>query len=297
MQIDFPEKFFIFIRHCVIAQFLLMGFINISVAHAVVKPHENNVDDMKMTGDSGNLIQLEVRQKPLGEVLNHIARKTGIPIHYSVLPTGLVTATCAGMTVKHVLDCLLAGKADLIVRYQQKGSNAESKSQIAEAWILGSKIEDAAANRTDCSVISSEGEGLLSLEKGEAEREHTAELLKMAKSKNISVRIEAIGTLLSGDHKDDPEVQNLLEQASHDADANIRAQAVSSLKNQEGRAASSAIEEAMHDNSVDVRMMAVDVINDDVELLRQALNDSDQNVRDFAALKLEELTRKNEGRP
>jgi hypothetical protein len=42
-------------------------------------------------------------------------------------------------------------------------------------------------------------------------------------------------------------------------------------------------------------MMAVDGITDDVSLLQQAINDSDETVRSLAAVKLEQLTQENGG--
>ena len=94
-----------------------------------------------------------------------------------------------------------------------------------------------------------------------------------------------------------PTVKAALEQALTDQDANVRAQAISSLAHREGSGAAAAIQEALHDSAVDVRMMAVDGITDDIALLQQAINDSDETVRSLAAIKLEELTQGNNAKP
>jgi HEAT repeat protein len=112
----------------------------------------------------------------------------------------------------------------------------------------------------------------------------------MAKSDNSDDRAEAIGALLSVGRKGDPDVKKALEQALTDQDANVRAQAISSLAHREGKDATPAIQEALYDNSVDVRMRAVDGITDNIGLLKQAMNDSDKTIRDFATAKLELLT-------
>ena len=44
-------------------------------------------------------------------------------------------------------------------------------------------------------------------------------------------------------------------------------------------------------------MMAVDGVTDDIALLQQAINDSDETVRSLAAIKLEELIQNNSAEP
>jgi hypothetical protein len=116
-------------------------------------------------------------------------------------------------------------------------------------------------------------------------------LLNIAQSKNVAGRAEAIGALLTVGTKDDPKIQEMLEDAIHDQDANVRAQAVSTLTHwsNDTESISAALGEAIHDDSADVRLMAVDGITDDVGLLQQAVNDSDEAVSAMAAIKLEEL--------
>lgn len=306
MHVYFQKKCRIFAKLYSIASYvivLLLGFAELTVAETAVKTPGDAVTDMKITADKGSELQLQVWQMPLALALKTIERETKVPIHYSVLPEGLVTATCVGTTLKQVLECLLARKADLIVRYSRSTDNGDDKVQVAEAWILGSKFDASLSNGADCAAVSAEraNEGSVMLTQNkpqdEAEPDQTDELLRMAQSKNAAERGEAIGGLLSGGRQGDPDVKAALEQALNDEDANVRAQAISSLAHREGGAASGAIQEALHDSSVDVRMMAVDGITDDVALLQQAINDSDETVRSFATLKLEELTQINEGKP
>jgi hypothetical protein len=267
---------------------LFMGFADAAVAKAPTKAGEP-LSALITNGDKGFEIQLEVRQMPLAQVLDSISEKTHVPIHYSALPEGLVTATCVGTALKPVLECLLNRRADLIVRAPSNPATADNKGQIAEAWILGSKLD----GKTAC--VASAGNPTkpsLSLEQKQqdAQAEQTVELLNMAKSDNSDDRAEAIGALLSVGRKGDPDVKKALEQALTDQDANVRAQAISSLAHREGKDATPAIQEALYDNSVDVRMRAVDGITDNIGLLKQAMNDSDKTIRDFATAKLELLT-------
>ncbi|MDD5580862.1 MAG: HEAT repeat domain-containing protein [Methylobacter sp.] len=274
---------------------LLTGFTGATVAKTPVNTQGKALTDLVISGNKGSEVQLEVRQMPLAQVLDAIAHKTHITIHYSVLPEGLATATCVGTTLKQVLECLLDRKADLIVRYTRSPAEPDSKGQVAEAWVLGSRLDGFPAAATCIATGERAGKGSLTLRQNEtdseAEPDRSDELLKMAQSKNPTERAEAIGALMAGGRKGDPEIKAALEQALTDQDAQVRAQAVSSLSHREGSDATGAIQEALHDNSVDVRMMAVDGITDDVALLQQAINDSDETVRSLAALKLEELTK------
>jgi hypothetical protein len=294
MHLDVSQQFQQLVLSGVIV--LLTGFSQVTVAGTPDKAQT----DLVISDSQGAELQLEVRQMPLSQVLEGIARKSKVPIHYSVLPEGLVTATCVGSTLKQVLECLLDRKADLIVRYQRSPGNADSQGQVVEAWILGSRLDGSIAH-ANCQAAGLAGKASLTLQLNEsdanAEPDQTDSLLKSAQSKIPAERAEALGALLAGGRKGDPAVKAALEQALTDKDDNVRAQAISSLAHREGSGAVAAIQEAMHDKSTDVRMMAVDGITDDIALLQQAINDSDEAVRSLAAVKLEELTQGNKSAP
>jgi hypothetical protein len=305
MYFSFLQLFRKYVLPCVIV--LLIGFVGVAVAqtpvNAPVKTSGKAFSDLVISDSKGAELQLEVRQMPLVQVLDAIAKKTHVPIHYSVLPEGLVTATCVGTTLKQVLECLLDRKADLIVRYPRTPAKAGSKWQVAEAWILGSRLDGAVA-KADCPVTG-RSEGSLSLRQNQegaeaqSKPDETDKLLKIAKSKNARDRAEAIGSLLAIGRKGDPQMKAMLEEAVHDQDANVRAQAVSTLTHRDDfrENATEIIQEAMQDSSVDVRLMAVDGITDDVGLLQQAINDSDETVRGIAEIKLEQLMQENKSKP
>lgn len=243
--------------------------------------------------DKGAEFQLEARQVPLAQVLNKIAKQTQVPIHYSVLPEGLVTATCVGSTLKHVLACLLDHKADLIVRYSKQGEPVNTNNHVAEAWILGSRLDGYPVTRIDCVA---DAEAALALRQKErqaaAEAKEVDDLLNRTKSKIPSERADAIGALLAVGREGDPNINAALEEALHDSDATVRSQAISTLSHRDSASARAALQEALQDSSPDVRMMAVDGITDDLSLLQQAVNDSDETIRNLATMKLDELTKR-----
>jgi HEAT repeats len=287
-------KYPLLTRACLLRYLLGLIFVGLA-GGAIAAPTEKPLADLIISTNKGTELQLEVRQMSMVEVLKMISAKTQVPIHYSVLPDGLVTATCVGASLKQVLECLLDRRADLIVRYPHNAEKLASNGQLAEAWVLGSRLEDSVA-KVDCSVAGKTG-STLALEQSQQVTGATAKLnlsdtlLNIAQSKNIAGRADAIGALLTAGNKDDPKIQDMLENAIHDKDANVRAQAISTLSHLENNTESitAALSEAIHDDSVDVRLMAVDSISDNVGLLEQAVNDSDEVVRTTAVTKLEAL--------
>lgn len=275
-----------------------IGFSHYGSAQETINGSDKALTDFIISANKGAELQLEVKQMPLAKVLEIIVKKSEVPIHYSALPKGLVTATCVGSSIKPILECLLDHKADLIFRYVQASDTKNFDKPIAEAWILGSRIESTIAT-SDCPTITGDNKAMLSFEKNplNTKPDQTDDLLKAAQAKDPIARAEAIGALLAGGRPDDAGVKNVLEQALKDSDENVRAQAISSLAHREGSSASAAIQEALHDQSADVRMMAVDGITDDKALLQQAINDSDESIRALAATKLEELTQATHLKP
>lgn len=295
MKISLGKHHFTFFSILVFLSF----HIPVSVAQSSDEKTSKKPINLIFDDNEGSELQLEIRQMPMADALDSIAKQTGVPIHYSVLPEGLVTATCVGNSLKTVLDCLLNKKADLIVRYPRNTDKDSSRTKVAEAWILGSRLDGIAA-KADCSTNLGGINGSLTMsehKQHDAESERIQQLLKMATSEKPEQRAEAIGSLLATDRKNDPEIKALLENSLHDKDANVRAQAISTLSHLEGNDAMPAIQEALQDSSADVRMMAVDGITDDVTLLQQAINDSDETVRSLATLKLEELMKENQTKP
>lgn len=282
----------ILIKFWMTSLFLLMSGALLAAVN-VSNPAYQNIR-LAVTKDTGAELQLEVRQAPLAQVLDNIASKTGVRINYSVLPEGLVTATCVGSTVKQVMECLLIRKADLVFRYSRQASKADPKGQPEEVWVLGAKFGAGQANSGFCSSAGTPQQTLSTAAKTKTEQEpdQTDELVKMASSKIPAERAEAIGRLMAGGREGDVTVKETLEAALSDPDAMVRTRALSSLAHREGAGASPALHEALHDSDVSVRLTAVDNAGSDVALLQQALTDADATVRQLAGIRLEPLLKK-----
>lgn len=239
-------------------------------------------------------LQVEAKQADLAKLLDEIALKTGVKLHYSVLPKVPVTATCVGVTAKQVLECLLGGNVDMAFRYPENKAVAPGQQvNPEEVWILGSSLhgQDNAGNGcTSSSAVSSKLVG----ENGNTDNvTSTQQLLRQANAKSVNDRADAIANLAVDEgSENDASVRTALEKALSDKSAQVRAQAINALAFREGESAvSGQLQQALQDSDASVRMMAVDNIDSDRALLQQALQDRDAGVRDLAQLKLDVLSK------
>jgi hypothetical protein len=235
---------------------------------------------------------LEAERAPLAQVLAEVGTKSGMTIHFSILPQDTVTATCAGDTVEQIVHCLLGADVNLVMRTAEpKPMTNGAKAQAAEElWILGSSYaKDRAGRRAaaDCGVADGAVDA-----KAMAKTENRSKLLETAaSSRDEKARAGALSRLISEAPRGDPEVRAGLERALTDQSGDVRAQAVYGLALRVGPEAAPLLEDALRDADPSVRLMAVgSAWNDDTgaALLRSAVTDPDETVRALAVLKLEE---------
>jgi len=239
-------------------------------------------------------LQVEAKQANLAKLLDEIALKTGIKLHYSVLPKVPITATCVGATARQVLECLLGGNVDMAFRYPENKAVAPGQQvNPEEVWILGSSLHGSDTAGNGCA-LSSAATNKLAGENGSTDNvSPTFQLLRKANAKSAHERADAIANLAADEgSKDDVSVRTALEKALSDKSAQVRVQAINALAVREGEVAvSGQLQQALQDSDAGVRMMAVDNIESDTALLQLALQDKDTAVRDLAQLKLNVLSK------
>jgi hypothetical protein len=238
----------------------------------------------------GAELQLEAKQAPLVQILKEIADKTGVSIHYSVLPEAPVTATCAGSTVRQIMACLVAGQVGLVAQDPQQ-------DKPAEFWLLGSSVGNCQAvtlapPTSREPVPTNAASSATQLEPNQEQSD--ALLAQLKKAKGMGSRVEALANLASGGKINDPNVRKAIEDAITDKDAGIRAQAVATMANLDKGGAIGVLGQALQDSDASVRMTAVDNAAGNVELLEQALADADASVRNYAAAKLAQIKRREQ---
>ncbi len=231
-------------------------------------------------------IRLEARAAPLAQILKAIADKTGVNIHYSVLPEAPVTVTCVGANVGEVMDCLVAKQVGLVAHKSQK-------DKPAEFWLLGSSVGSCQAvivAQSSVQEIQPTEPANVPTEPSQDEIEQNERFIKEYHSQDPGIRATAIYNLGVAGIKDDPNVELTIREALHDKDPNVRSNAINSLSQRGGQDLEIEINNAIKDENPNVRFAATALVKDDVALLQQALGDNDHTVRELAKSKLDNLT-------
>lgn len=247
------------------------------------------------TGPPGLGVQIEAKRALLPEVFAAITRKTGVPIRYSVLPEGWVTATCFGKDVSEVLQCLLGANANLVVRYSDQSLANNEQSRLAEVWLLGASFEKK-PTQGDCvaslplkkSATQPNNKDRIAV--ATAERQRLVNIfLERVRADNPEERMGAIETLGAQAQQGDQRVLSVLHEALSDDHPHVRGQAIISLKRLEGRVDGEVLQQGLQDSDALVRMTALEMGQNDIGIIEQALYDSDREVRQFAKAVLKGL--------
>lgn len=255
-----------------------------AIIQLLVNPHERPA------------IQFEAKQAKLGDILKQFAEKTGATIHYSVLPEEPVTATCAGDSVKAVMECLLGNKVDRVYRKLNPQDTAITQAKNTavakeEVWILGTRY--GSSGNMSCTLDAKKSE----LTANPTEALPQQALMNMAQiisdPRYAQIGKQALSMLAAGgktgDAKIDAQIIQTLEGALKDKSPEARAQAIFGLSQQDSNN-TQVLHEALQDTNADVRLMAVDSAKADTpqgrSVLSEALNDRDETVRALAEQKL-----------
>lgn len=226
-------------------------------------------------------IRLDAKEKPLGQILDEVAKKTGAIIHYSMLPGTPITATCKGGNVRQVMDCLVGKQFSMIAKPSEN-------NKPAEFWLVGNCDETCQAevnkqfqHPEHASEDQAKDDPFL--------QEQSDALLKQAQSKDPAERGLALYNLGLAGLKEDPNVDNVLREAISDKDPNIRAQAADAISRRGSKEAEIYLRQALQDKNENVRFSAISNVYDDVNLLEQASNDSSKMISDIAKSRLNDL--------
>ena len=275
--------------------FILFYFSLVVAEENTNKQNSNFV--VKLVGASGMEMQLHVREKPLALVLDEISNKTAVPIHYSVLPTDVVSATCVGDGLEFVLRCLLGDTVNMVFRYPAsslKGSTADHRVLPEEVWFIASSLVVKPSNKQNCQP--QDNKALMTSVNGIGEnnpQESLQYLLENARLADSSKRAQAIAKLARNTALDNEEVNDLIQSALDDESAKVRMQALSAwvLRSNDDITSEKMLEQALQDESRGVRLKAVNMAKTQM-VLQQAVDDSDPLVRRYAERKLKRLIEK-----
>lgn len=251
-----------------------------------------------MTRDVAGVFRLQVEQASWDQVFTEVATKAGVQVHYLGLPPILVSAVCVGPSIKHIVECLLGPGANVIFRYAaDEPLEGLHQADAVEAWVgLNARSTTLCTQAAD---LPEQGRPVSPAEARAAEPDPklTETLERLAGSEDPTERISALSQLAVDKPVDPGVVEEILLRALEDEDPNVRGQAVYALAQRGGVESAEVVREALQDDAAAVRRMAVDGLTaneESITLFKQALVDSDQAVRELAAMKLEPLSNLNE---
>jgi len=250
---------------------------------------ETDSSRVSITKAPRNELRLVANKAALQMILRKLEQTSQAKLHFSMLPTALITVACHG-TVTAVLTCVLGEHTDMVFYHSADAESGQASFPSQEIWLL--PLEDPAGTDNSGSDLfaSASSPGTQTTPRPTAD--HTDMLLAMAKDPRQ--RMEAITSLAAEGRNDDLKVRELLYAALNDQNPGVRAQAIFALGQREGEAALPAIRRSLKDNNADVRRMALENVGDDQLLLQSALDDADAGIRQYAQSRLAVLAKRHE---
>ncbi len=229
---------------------------------------------------------LDARHADLPRLLDMVAERTGSKLHYSWLPAPEVTATCMAADAAGLLKCLFGNSMNMAVRDLPVGAG-KTAAVASEIWIMGSTL--GAAKHPAASQCQP-GDSV-PLAEASTKELAIAVWLQQARSNNAGERLQAVSELARLNAlTDDAAIRTALQNALADRDSRVRLQAIGGIASRDGEAAvMQPLAQILRSGNAELRLMALDYIETDQTLLQMAARDSDQAVRDLAAVKLEQL--------
>lgn len=222
------------------------------------------------------LLSIDARQAPWPALFKEIRGKTRMRIHYAIPLKGLATMSFTALPVEEAVERLFGPAADFVFCYPE--GEPQRFAVPREVWVLGSVVgHDTLAVQTTASKTK----GTLGSEA------------------NNPALVDEV--LREGDSHNAETVDELIEKARNDEDAEARTQALASLagNSQDEVAADAALVDALNDKDPGVRGYAVQALASQwgpeaTEQLRSALQDSDPGVRLLAEESLNSLNRETQ---
>lgn len=210
---------------------------------------------------------LELNEASLAEVFKTLSEKMEVPIVSAPPPDEPMTLRCSGPDVRAILSCLLGSGASLIYRRGLPGTH----EGIGSVRILASSFLREPTKEAN------------------AELHREALILEMTHSEDPEARADGYTQLAQLGGGNETLQRSVFHQGIEDGFGEVRAAALLGLHQVDPQGSREEMVKGLNDVDANVRLAALDVIGEGAEaegFLRQALNDSDDMVRELARLRL-----------
>lgn len=258
---------------------------------------------IELNANADGSFRLTTAEAPVQKIIERIAGATHTVLNFPQLPVTLATVSCSGRVIE-LMKCVLGDAQNLMMRYGDESASGSGTDDPVEIWVLPSSsgplapgIEAQASGV--CGAPQFAGDACSDrIHSGKTEMLSEQErhaLVERLSSRDLPARTEAITRLERSAMENEPEVVALLQEALKDEHPAVRAQAVSALAANRAPGVDQMLRQAFNDPDANVRLVAVGYAGEDESLLLAALNDADRNVRLLAEMNLEQLYKQEDG--
>lgn len=210
---------------------------------------------------------LEVKGAPLAEVFRTLSDKMGVPIVTAPPPDIPVTLRCSGGDIRVIVGCLLGSGASVMYHRGLPGH----PDAIASVRILASSFVRTPARNTN------------------ADPHRVAMILEMTRSEDPDARTDGYTRLAQLGSGNESIQRSAFHQGLSDTSGEVRAAALLGLHGVDPQGSREEMMNGLKDADGSVRLAALDVMGEgpgSESMLRQALNDPDELVRELARMRL-----------
>lgn len=210
---------------------------------------------------------LDVNGAPLVEVFGTLSEKMGIPIVSAPPPDLPITLRCSGDDIRAIVGCLLGSGASVMYHRGRPGHPDE----IASVRVLASSFARMPARDAN------------------ADPHRVAAILEMTRSEDPEVRADGYTRLAQLRSGNETIQRSAFHQGLSDPSGEVRASALLGLHGVDPEGSREEMMNGFKDSDGNVRLAALDLMGGGAEaesMLKQALNDPDELVRELARMRL-----------
>lgn len=222
---------------------------------------------IRLSHSEGSAWTLEVKGAPLVEIFRTLTETMGVPVVSAPPPDAPVTLRCSGADIRAILSCVLGSGASVMYRRGLPG-NPEG---IAGVRILASSFARMPAKD------------------GSSDPHRVAAILEMTRSQDPDTRADGYTRLAQLGSGNETIQRSAFHQGLSDPSGEVRASALLGLHGVDPEGSREEMMNGFKDSDGNVRLAALDLMGGGAEaesMLKQALNDPDELVRELARMRL-----------
>ncbi|MEN9680897.1 MAG: hypothetical protein RLZZ627_790 [Pseudomonadota bacterium] len=224
-------------------------------------------ETIRLSNSAGRGWVLDVKGASLSEIFRVLTERMGIPVVSAPPPDAPVTIRCSGSDIQAIVSCLLGSGASVMYRRGLAGQ----PDAIASVRILAS------------SFVRSPGKS------ANSDPGRVATILEMTRSEDPDARADGYTRLAQLGAGNDTIKRSAFHQGLSDTSGEVRAAALMGLHGVDPQGSREEMMSGLKDVDGNVRLAALDIMGTESgseALLRQALNDPDELVRELARMRL-----------